>query len=126
MTTFDGRKCNLCGGVIQSEGHINNCPTLKDQNMIYSRCELCDEIYPNHQTYCPNHTEENKIVLASSNDDKCIKKLFYLLESQYPDYKFYVYNSYTSSIYVYGMDDCISALRSFCEGYTAGWENATE
>lgn len=40
MTTFTGQKCYLCDGVLQTEGHINNCPELRRRLMSQEDTEI--------------------------------------------------------------------------------------
>jgi hypothetical protein len=71
--------------------------------------------------------EPLQIRIAGSNDDKCIKRLAYILEDRYPDIAFDLDIGHTSIIYAPNNDDPkLDSIVRYCEGYVDGWEMATE
>jgi hypothetical protein len=75
------------------------------------------------------------MIVASSKDDNCIRKLMHFLELSYPGVPFKITISYTSRIEI---DDKViemwenanrgifREISLFCDGYTIGWEAATQ
>lgn len=74
------------------------------------------------------------MMIANSQDDKCIRNLMTFLERSYPGVSFKMTIGRTSRIEV--PDDEIdlwndvnkgifNRIETFCEGYTIGWEAAT-
>jgi hypothetical protein len=68
-----------------------------------------------------------KIRISSSKDDKCMRNLVYLLQTQYKDIHFDLEIGYTSIIYILSDDSTeiknVDAIKTFCDGYTSGWED---
>jgi len=75
------------------------------------------------------------MIIADSKDDKCIRRLIYFLEKNYPGISFQLNIGHTSTIEI--PDDEIEVWKEmnknlfkeisiFCNGYTIGWEEATE
>jgi hypothetical protein len=75
------------------------------------------------------------MIIADSKDDKCIKRLLYILEKQNPGMVFDMTIGHTSRIEIHAHEiekweennpGIIGRLSEFCDGYTCGWEDHDE
>jgi len=75
------------------------------------------------------------MIIATSNDDKCIKNLMYLLEKTYPGISFELSINKTCRIEIPDKEVAVwndmnkgifKSMGIFCDGYTVGWESAVD
>lgn len=73
------------------------------------------------------------MIIADSKDDRCMRRLSFVLEQTYPAIRFFLEIGHTSRIEVSDEEikkfedinpGIFKLMVSFCEGFTIGWEDA--